>query len=99
ASVCNTMRDFVDQCDYVLMIYTAYDPMHDFCSKILSKLGVTTSWFDRLIEADIGKRLQTNTKSVFMESPGSIALEVHDVTTIVATVSRAVPDAFIMIGN
>ena len=71
----------------------------DFCSKILSKLGVTTSWFDPLIGADIVKHLQPNTKIVFLESPGSITMEVHDVPAIVAAVRSVVPDAIIMIDN
>ncbi len=61
---------FVEQGDHVLMTNTAYEPSQDFCSKILSKLGVTTSWFDPLIGADIVKHVQPNTKIVFLESPG-----------------------------
>ena len=76
-----------------------YEPSQDFCSKILSKLGVTTSWFDPLIGADIVKHLQPNTKIVFLESPGSITMEVHDVPAIVAAVRSVVPDAIIMIDN
>lgn len=81
------------------MTNTAYEPSQDFCSKILSKLGVTTSWFDPLIGADIVKHLQPNTKIVFLESPGSITMEVHDVPAIVAAVRSVVPDAIIMIDN
>lgn len=83
----------------MLMTNTAYEPSQDFCSKILSKLGVTTSWFDPLIGADIVKHLQPNTKIVFLESPGSITMEVHDVPAIVAAVRSVVPDAIIMIDN
>lgn len=81
------------------MTNTAYEPSQDFCSKILSKLGVTTSWFDPLIGADIVNHLQPNTKIVFLESPGSITMEVHDVPAIVAAVRSVVPDAIIMIDN
>ena len=72
AAVANSILAFVEQGDHVLMTNTAYEPSQDFCSKILSKLGVTTSWFDPLIGADIVKHLQPNTKIVFLESPGSI---------------------------
>lgn len=44
--------------DHVLMTNTAYEPNQDFCTKILSKLGVTTSWFDPLIGAGIAGSLQ-----------------------------------------
>jgi cystathionine beta-lyase len=55
----------------------------DFCTKILSKLGVTTSWFDPLIGEGIAELIQPNTRIVFLESPGSITMEVHDVPAIV----------------
>ncbi len=99
AAVANSILAFVEQGVHVLMTNTAYEPSQDFCSKILSKLGVTTSWFDPLIGADIVKHLQPNTKIVFLESPGSITMEVHDVPAIVAAVRSVVPDAIIMIDN
>ncbi|MBD4515883.1 cystathionine beta-lyase, partial [Xanthomonas citri pv. citri] len=71
----------------------------DFCTKILSKLGVTTSWFDPLIGAGIAALIQPNTRVVFLESPGSITMEVHDVPVIVAAVRQVAPEAIIMIDN
>lgn len=69
AAVANTILAFVEQGDHILMTNTAYEPSQDFCSKILGKLGVTTSWFDPLIGADITQHIQPNTKVVFLESP------------------------------
>lgn len=99
AAVANTILAFVEQGDHVLMTNTAYEPSQDFCTKILAKLGVTTSWFDPLIGADIAQHIQPNTKVVFLESPGSITMEVHDVPAIVAAVRRVAPEAIIMIDN
>lgn len=99
AAVANTILAFVEQGDHVLMTNTAYEPSQDFCSKILAKLGVTTSWFDPLIGADIARQIQPNTRVVFLESPGSITMEVHDVPAIVAAVRRVAPQAIIMIDN
>jgi cystathionine beta-lyase len=99
AAVANTILAFVEQGDHVLMTNTAYEPSQDFCTKILAKLGVTTSWFDPLIGADIARLIQPNTRVVFLESPGSITMEVHDVPAIVAAVRRVAPEAIIMIDN
>ena len=99
AAVANTILAFVEQGDLVLMTNTAYEPSQDFCTKILAKLGVTTSWFDPLIGADIARQIQPNTRVVFLESPGSITMEVHDVPAIVAAVRRVAPQAIIMIDN
>ncbi|MFZ8818001.1 cystathionine beta-lyase [Klebsiella michiganensis] len=99
AAVANTILAFVEQGDHILVTNTAYEPTQDFCTKILAKLGVTTGWFDPLIGGDIARLVQPNTRVVFLESPGSITMEVHDVTAIVAAVRRVAPEAIIMIDN
>lgn len=99
AAVANTILAFVEQGDHVLMTNTAYEPSQDFCTKILAKLGVTTSWFDPLIGADIAQLIRPETRVVFLESPGSITMEVHDVPAIVAAVRQVAPEAVIMIDN
>lgn len=99
AAVANTILAFVEQGDHVLVTNTAYEPTQDFCTKILGKLGVTTGWFDPLIGGDIARLVQPNTRVVFLESPGSITMEVHDVPAIVAAVRRVAPEAIIMIDN
>lgn len=99
AAVANTILAFVEQADHVLMTNTAYEPSQDFCTKILAKLGVTTSWFDPLIGADIARLVRPETRVVFLESPGSITMEVHDVPAIVAAVRQVAPEAIIMIDN
>ncbi|XNM68909.1 PLP-dependent transferase [Escherichia coli] len=63
-------------------------PSEDFCTKILGKLGVTTS----LVRPDDRRRncrglIKPNTKVVF-GSPGSITMEVHNIPAIVAAVRR-----------
>ncbi|WP_333498775.1 cystathionine beta-lyase [Kluyvera sp. CHPC 1.2972] len=99
AAVANTILAFVEQGDNVLMTNTAYEPSQDFCTKILGKLGVTTSWFDPMIGEGIAELIKPNTKIVFLESPGSITMEVHDIPAIVAAVRRVAPEAIIMIDN
>ena len=99
AAVANTILAFVEQGDHVLMTNTAYEPTQDFSTKILAKLGVTTSWFDPLIGSSIVQLVQPNTRVVFLESPGSITMEVHDVPAIVQAVRSVAPEAIIMIDN
>ncbi|EMT5709494.1 cystathionine beta-lyase [Klebsiella oxytoca] len=99
AAVANTILAFVEQGDHILVTNTAYEPTQDFCTKILAKLGVTTGWFDPLIGGDIARLVQPNTRVVFLESPGSITMEVHDVPAIVAAVRSVAPQAIIMIDN
>lgn len=99
AAVANTILAFVEQGDHILMTNTAYEPSQDFCTKILSKLGVTTDWFDPMTGDGIAELIQPNTRIVFLESPGSITMEVHDVPAIVKAVRSKAPEAIIMIDN
>ncbi len=99
AAVANAILSFVSAGDHVLVTGSAYEPTQDFCTKILSKMNVTTSWFDPCIGAGIAELVQPNTKVVFLESPGSITMEVQDIPAIVAAVRSKAPDAVIMLDN
>jgi cystathionine beta-lyase len=66
--------------DHILMPDAVYGPTRRFCDSVLSRYGVTTSYYDPLIaEADVRRLMQQNTKIIFSESPGSHSFEVQDV--------------------
>lgn len=99
AAVANTILAFVQQGDRVLMTNTAYEPSQEFCTKILAKMGVSTDWFDPFIGEEIAGLVTPDTRVVFLESPGSVTMEVHDVPAIVRAVRSKAPDAIIIIDN
>ncbi|MCL6361064.1 cystathionine beta-lyase [Pectobacterium polaris] len=99
AAISNAMLSFVAAGDHVLVTGSAYEPTQGFCNKVLSKMNVSTTYFNPLIGADIAGLIQPNTKVVFLESPGSITMEVHDVPAIVQAVRRINPDIIVMIDN
>jgi len=82
AAITNAIISFVEAGDHILMTDSAYEPTRDYCDKILTKLGIETTYYDPLIGADIEALIKPNTKIVFLESPGSITMEVQDVPTI-----------------
>ena len=99
AAVSNAILAFVGAGDHLLMSGAVYEPTQDFCSKILSKLNVTTTFFDHCIGSEIAELVQPNTRVVFLESPASITMEVQDVPAIIKAVRAKAPDAVIMIDN
>ncbi|MER3384024.1 cystathionine beta-lyase [Pectobacterium aroidearum] len=99
AAISNAILSFVAAGDHILVTESAYEPTQDFCTKVLNKLNVNTTYFNPLIGADIAELIQPNTKVVFLESPGSITMEVHDVPAIVQAVRRINPEIVIMIDN
>lgn len=99
AAVTNAILSFVASGDHVLMTGAAYEPTQDFCNKILSKLGVATTYYDPMIGANIAELIQENTRVVFLESPSSITMEVQDVPAMVQAIRAVNPEIVIMIDN
>lgn len=99
AAVTHSILAFVSQGDHILMSGAAYEPSQVFCLKTLRRLGVSTTFYDPLIGAEIATLIQPNTKVLFLESPSSLTMEVPDVPSIVAAARSVNPDIVIMIDN
>ncbi|WJY15488.1 cystathionine beta-lyase [Pectobacteriaceae bacterium CE90] len=99
AAIANAILAFVSAGDHLLVTGSAYEPTQDFCNKVLNRMNISTTFFDPMIGDDIASLIQPNTKVVFLESPGSITMEVQDVPAIVAAVRRVNPEIIIMIDN
>jgi len=57
-----------------------YGPTRTFCNVMLRRFGVTTTYYDPMIdEAGARAAMQANTAVLFTESPGSHTFEVQDV--------------------
>src|SRR6185369_6744413 len=88
AAIAGALYAFLKAGDHVLMTDTAYFPTRKLCDQQLAKVGVSTTYYDPMIGADIEKLIQPNTRVIYLESPGSHTFEVQDVPTI-AAVARA----------
>jgi cysteine-S-conjugate beta-lyase len=74
---------FVKAGDHVLMTDSVYGPVRNFCNNFLARYGVATTYYDPLIGGDIAGLIQSNTRVVYLESPGSLTFEVQDVPALV----------------
>lgn len=97
AAISNAILSFVEAGDHILMVDTCYEPTRDFCDKILKKMGVETNYYDPLIGEGIKQLIQDNTKVLFLESPGSITMEVQDVPTMAEIAHQH--DIIVMLDN
>jgi cystathionine beta-lyase len=70
--------------DNILVTDSAYAPTRSYCDHILTRLGVSTTYYDPLVGAAIGDLILPNTRAVFLESPGSLSFEMQDVAAIAA---------------
>ncbi len=82
AAISAALLSVVRAGDHVLVTDSAYGPTRNFCGQILSRLGVTTSYYDPGIGGGIAELLQPNTRAVYLELPGSLSFEMQDVAAI-----------------
>ena len=84
AAISTALLSVVRAGDHILVTDSVYGPTRTFCDQILTRYGVTTTYFDPLIGAAISGLIRNNTRAVFLESPGSLTFEMQDVTAIAA---------------
>lgn len=84
AAISAALLSVLNAGDHLLMVDAAYEPTRVFCDRILTRYGVTTSYYDPAIGAGIAALLQPNTRAVFVESPGSLSFEMQDIPAISA---------------
>jgi cystathionine beta-lyase len=83
--------------DHVLVTDSVYLPTRKFCDSVLARFGVSTTYYDPLIGADIAGLMTPKTRAVFVEAPGSLTFEMQDIPAI-ATVAHA-KDAVVLMDN
>ena len=69
--------------DHVLITDSVYIPTRRFCDQTLKRFGVETTYYDPRIGAGIAELIRPNTSVVYLESPGSLTLDIQDVPAIV----------------
>lgn len=82
AAISNTLMSFLKAGDHLLMVDNAYEPTRALCDSLLAGFGIETTYYDPLIGAGIKALIRENTKVLFLESPGSITMEIQDVPTL-----------------
>jgi cysteine-S-conjugate beta-lyase len=70
--------------DHALVPASAYAPNREFGAGLMKGLGIEVEPYDPLIGADISKLIRANTTLIWLESPGSVTMEVQDSPAIVA---------------
>lgn len=94
AAIALVLLAFCKAGSHVLLPASAYGPGRDLADGVLKAFGVEVEGYDPMIGSDIAHLLRPQTALVWLESPGSITMEVQDVPAIAAAAkSRGVPVA------
>ncbi len=71
--------------DHILVMDHVYRPTRIFCDTMLSRLGISVTYFDPMLDAlALAELIQDNTTVLFLEAPGSQSFDVPDLQGLVA---------------
>ena len=83
--------------DHILVPASVYYPNRKLATRLLSRFGVSTDFYDPSIGAGISSLIQQNTRLIWCESPGSITMEVQDLPAIAAAAHSR--NVFVVLDN
>lgn len=81
-AIAASLTAFLKAGDHLLIVDSLYGPARAFCEDFLKKFGVEVTYYEPSIGAGITALFQSNTRVVYIESPGSLTFEVTDVPAI-----------------
>lgn len=84
AAIAAALLSVLSPGDDLLVIDNAYDPTRSMATGLLTRLGITTRFFDPMIGAGIADLITDKTRAIFLEAPGSLTFEVPDLPAIIA---------------
>ena len=68
--------------DHLLMSDSVYGPTRIFAEQVLRRLEIEVEYFNPTDVSDMAARVKSNTRAVYLESPGSMTFEVQDVPAL-----------------
>lgn len=89
AAIALVMLHLLGHGDHLLISASSYGPAITFAIRMLGRLGIDVEIYDPRIGRDIAGLLKPSTKLVWMESPGSLTMEVQDVEGIAEVTARS----------
>jgi cysteine-S-conjugate beta-lyase len=89
AAVAYAFLPFVQPGDHVLVPTNVYDPVKTLANGLLKQMNVAVEQYDPMIGAGIAAQIKPNTKIVWVETPGSITMEVSDLPAIAEAAHKA----------
>ena len=82
AAITMPIGAFVRPGDHVLAVDNAYEPVRTFSDRFLKPFGIEVSFFDPMQPDALPSLIRPNTKLLFLETPGSLTLEVPDLPAL-----------------
>lgn len=82
------MLSFLSSGDKILIADTSYPPVRDFANRDLTRFGIEVGYYDPVSIGDLERQIDSRTKLVWCESPGSTTMEIQDLPRIAELAHR-----------
>ncbi|XSC42658.1 cystathionine beta-lyase [Bradyrhizobium sp. RDT10] len=83
--------------DHLLITDSVYQAVRTFADKVLARLQIEVAYFSPTQVSELSAKIKANTRVVYLESPGSLTLEVQDVPALAAIAHQS--DAIVIMDN
>lgn len=88
AACAGALLAFLASGNHLLMSDSVYGPTRTLTKGVLRRFGVAAEFFDPLAGRGIESLIRPETRVIYLESPGSLTFEMHDVPAIVEVARR-----------
>lgn len=83
SSITISLLSFLSKGDEILVSENCYEPVFNFCSKLLKNFGIKTIFFENNNSVNLERLISDKTKVIYLESPSSLNYEVEDIEKVV----------------
>ncbi|WP_454005641.1 cystathionine beta-lyase [Alcaligenes sp. Marseille-Q7550] len=98
AACSHALLGVLEQGDHVLLPDSVYGPMRAFALQVLAgRMGIQVQFYEPSIGAGIAALIRSDTKAVYVESPGSGTFEIQDIPAIACCAHAA--GAYVIMDN
>ena len=73
---------YLDSGDHVVLADNIYAPVRAVANRLLTRFGIDVSYFDSMDQTALTAAIETNTKMVYLEAPGSLTFETPDIPAL-----------------
>jgi cystathionine beta-lyase len=84
AAICSVLLALLKKGDHLLMTDAAYGLAKSFALERMQALGVEVEFYPPRIGSGIERLIRPNTQLIWLESPGTVTMEVEDIPAITA---------------
>ncbi|MDB5081568.1 MAG: hypothetical protein JWP00_3492 [Chloroflexi bacterium] len=82
AAISTSLISLLKHGDHLLVAMCCYGPTRQVCDTLLKNMGVEVEYFDSDESPDLSHRIKSNTRVIYLESPGTLTFQIQDLRAV-----------------